>query len=360
MIGFLLPPVAASGRVPGAEGLHHALRRTVSCTRPQALASAAALAALVLGGWLTESFNWLVLFGALLVGAAVAHGLLALCRIGLPQRAGWEWLWLMLALSIPLAAGAAVLVFRACAPHVRLPLLDHGRVFVSAAVFLSLAVALPLLAAQRQARALHVANLERAALAAQLKSLQAQVEPHFLYNTLANTRYLARHQPEKAVHMLDHLIAYLRAALPDMRTEESTVGRECELAEHYLGMMAIRFGERLGSGIDCPADLRDAAMPPLMLMSLVENAVQHGVEPKPGAVRVQVSVRAEEKILCVLVSDDGAGLGRTTLGSGVGLRNVRERLAALYGERAGVELRTNSRGGTEAELRLPLILERHD
>ena len=154
--------------------------------------------------------------------------------------------------------------------------------------------------------------------------------------------------------MLDHLIAYLHTALPDMRTSESTLVREFQLAEHYLALMAIRFGARMSYEVACPPALAPAAMPPLMLMSLVENAVRHGVEAKPGAVTVRVSAAAQGDSLHVLVADSGAGLAETVFGSGVGLRNVRERLAAQYGPRAGFELRTGSAGQTEAELRLPL------
>jgi LytS/YehU family sensor histidine kinase len=138
------------------------------------------------------------------------------------------------------------------------------------------------------------------------------------------------------------------------------LGRECELAEHYLALLSIRFGARLVTHVDCPADLRDATLPPLLLMSLVENAVRHGVEPRPGTVNVRVAASAEAGRLRVLVADDGAGLGGTVLGSGVGLRNVRERLAALYGGDGGVALRTGAEGWTEAELTLPLQREHHE
>jgi sensor histidine kinase YesM len=158
--------------------------------------------------------------------------------------------------------------------------------------------------------------------------------------------------------MLDHLIAYLRTALPDMRTPDSTLGRECDLAGHYLALMEIRFGARLVTKIDCPEWLRELPVPPMMLMSLVENAVRHGVEPKPGDVRVSVTAAASgDGRLAIVVRDDGAGLlgqqGTALLGSGVGLRNVRERLQALYGANAAFELRRAADGATEAELILP-------
>ena len=219
-----------------------------------------------------------------------------------------------------------------------------------------LSLALPLWQVQSQAAALRLANLEQAAVTAELKALQAQIEPHFLYNTLANTRYLARHDPEKAVRMLDHLIAYLHSALPDMRSSASTLGREFELAEHYLALMAIRFGERLSYQLDCEAGLEGAAMPPLMLMSLVENAVQHGVEPMPGQVSVRLQASAADGKLRVLVIDDGAPAGASVLGSGVGLANLRARLQAQFGSAAGFALRIEAGKATQAELILPLEL----
>ena len=138
-----------------------------------------------------------------------------------------------------------------------------------------------------------------------------------------------------------------------MRSQASALGREFELAGHYLALMAIRFGERLQYRLDCPSDLAAVPMPPLLLMTLVENAVRHGVEPKPGTVRIAVTVGREHGVLTIVVADDGAGIGETTLGSGVGLRNLRERLQALYGTRAGFVLRRGDGGLTEAVLTLP-------
>jgi sensor histidine kinase YesM len=136
----------------------------------------------------------------------------------------------------------------------------------------------------------------------------------------------------------------------------STLGRELALAGHYLSVMTLRYGERMSTGMDCPPALADAVMPPLMLMSLVENAVQHGLEPKPGAVHIALRAWEEQGSLCMMVSDTGAGLGGKVLGSGVGLRNVRERLQALYGAQAGFTLRAGE-AATEALLRIPLRRE---
>jgi sensor histidine kinase YesM len=138
-----------------------------------------------------------------------------------------------------------------------------------------------------------------------------------------------------------------------MRSQASTLGREFELAGHYLALMAIRFGERLQYRLDCPPALAAISMPPLLLMTLVENAVRHGVEPKPGTVRIGITAVRTGDAVTIVVADDGAGIANATLGSGVGLRNLRERLQALYGARAGFVLRRGEAGLTEAVLTLP-------
>ncbi|CAN7309172.1 histidine kinase [Pseudoduganella sp. LjRoot289] len=343
----------------GELGPAPALRRLAGCNARQASASAALVLALCGLAWQRHAYSWLILFAALLVAAALGLALLQLVRLVLSVQpaspdGGWGWAWGGLLAALAAGAGGAALAYRGLAALLSLHSLGGGQVFGSALAFGALLLALPLMVSRRQSQALHLAALRQAALSAELKSLQAQVEPHFLYNTLANTRYLARHEPAKAVEMLDHLIAYLHTALPDMRTTASTLGRECELAEHYLALMAIRFGERMSYQVECPAGLAQAAMPPLMLMSLVENAVRHGVEAKPGPVLVRVGAEQVDGSLRVLVADSGAGLAEAVFGSGVGLRNVRERLAAQYGGAGGFELRTGVAGHTEAELRLPL------
>ena len=344
-------PAMRCGPVP-------ALQQLLGCTRQQLALSAGQV--VLVGGiclW-RQSYDLLALFASLMLAAAVVLPGEALLRKLLPPDAGWRWCWAAQPLLLALGASAATLAYRGATAALHLKALGAVQMWGSAMAFGTLVAVVPLLYAQRQANALRLAELERATLSAELKSLQAQVEPHFLYNTLANTRYLARHAPERAVDMLDHLIAYLRTALPDMRTPDSTLGRECDLAGHYLALMEIRFGARLVTKIDCPEWLRELPVPPMMLMSLVENAVRHGVEPKPGDVRVSVTAAAGGDCrLAIVVRDDGAGLlgqqGTALLGSGVGLRNVRERLQALYGANATFELRRAADGATEAELILP-------
>lgn len=336
-----------------------ALQQLVSCTRRQFVLSALHILLVTAVFLWRQWYDLLVLFACLLLAAALVLPGEALLRRVLPTDAGWRWCWAAQPLLLALGASAATLAYVYATKTLHLKALGGAQMLGSALAFGALVAVVPLLYAQRQANALRLSELQRVALSAELKSLQAQVEPHFLYNTLANTRYLARHAPERAVEMLDHLIAYLRTALPDMRTPSSTLARECELAGHYLALMEIRFGTRLATRIACPEDLGSLPIPPMMLMSLVENAVQHGVEPKPGAVCVSVAaaLRGDGR-LGIVVRDDGAGVqsgqGATLLGSGVGLRNVRERLQALYGGLAAFELRQAADGATEAELLLPV------
>jgi signal transduction histidine kinase len=270
-------------------------------------------------------------------------------------RQYWSVSWAWAIAALVLGTLGAALVHRSVWTPQELIVFSRRDILGLAALVWGCVVAFPLAAVQRQAYREELASLRLAALSAQLKALQAQVEPHFLYNTLANTRYLARHQPERAVQMLDHLIAYLHRALPDMRARASNVRRECELAGHYLALMAIRFGERLHYTVDWEKDLAEAEMPPLLLISLVENAVRHGVEPMPGTVTVEVRAAREGGRIRLAVIDDGPGPGqRGSTGNGVGLRNASDRLRSLYGAAASLTLTRGPDQRTRAELVLPL------
>jgi nitrate/nitrite-specific signal transduction histidine kinase len=326
-----------------------AIPRLYGCTWRQGLLSLLCLAFVAGGALLLQRYALLALFGAIVVPGFVACTTLLLAA---------RWLRWAGAVALLLAAtGAAAWAVLPAYQSVLAAWDVHAlpdQQLLACVIGVNVAVlGLPLWFARTRARAQQLADLRTAALAAELKALQAQVEPHFLYNTLANTRYLARHQPPRAVEMLEHLIAYLHSALPDMRSQISTLGREFELAGHYLALMAIRFGERLQYRLDCPPALAAMTMSPLLLMTLVENAVRHGVEPKPGTVRIAVTAMCHDEVLTIVVADDGAGPGEATLGSGVGLRNLRERLQALFGTRAGFVLRRTGEGLTEAVLTLP-------
>jgi len=190
--------------------------------------------------------------------------------------------------------------------------------------------------------------VERQALQAQLQRLQAQIEPHMLFNTLANLQGLIAIDPVRAQSMLDQLITYLRATLSAARAERTTLGQEFALLDAYLGLMSVRMGARLSFALDLPEDLRSTELPPMLLQPLVENAIAHGIEPNVAGGHIQVSARAAEGGLELLVSDTGRGLdaGPGKPGTGLGLANVRERLQALYGGRASFSLEAAPQGAT--------------
>jgi sensor histidine kinase YesM len=195
-------------------------------------------------------------------------------------------------------------------------------------------------------------KLERQGAQAELKLLQAQVEPHFLFNTLSNLRYLVQTGSPDALRMLDHLIHYLRTALPEMRAEGSTVAREAELARAYLEIMRLRMGGALAFDIDVPDEAAACPLPPLMLLTLVENAIKHGVGPVGGG-RIVLRARRLAGRLRVEVEDDGRGL-EGAMGAGVGLTNMRERLRTLHGEAARLEIEARAPRGVLAAIEVPL------
>jgi sensor histidine kinase YesM len=205
-------------------------------------------------------------------------------------------------------------------------------------------------AARERERARNV-ELERLALDAQLRSLQAQIEPHFLFNTLANVVSLIDSAPDKARGMLERLIDLLRASLAASRGQRTALAQECALVRAYLDILSIRMGERLAYRIDVPAELAAVSLPPLTLQPLVENAIRHGLEPKLAGGSVTIAARRTGDSVEVIIDDDGLGFSDNA-GAGVGLANVRERLAGLYGERArlAIEERTP---GTRIRVTLP-------
>jgi hypothetical protein len=203
------------------------------------------------------------------------------------------------------------------------------------------------------------ANVNRQIVEAKLMALQAQVEPHFLYNTLANVQALTEVDPAQANQMTGHLIQYLRAALPKMRENISTVGQEIELVRAYLNILKMRMGTRLEFGIDVPDDVKSLPFPPLMLPSLVENAIKHGLEPQREGGRIDVSAEkvgeGDTAQVRLIVRDTGRGFSDAPVqaGGGVGLANIRERLAALFGERARLIMESNVPKGVIATIETP-------
>jgi len=196
---------------------------------------------------------------------------------------------------------------------------------------------------------------QRQAAESQLRLLQSQLEPHMLFNTLANLRVLIGLDAVRAQAMLDHLIAYLRATLNASRSDSHPLATEFERLADYLALMAIRMGPRLAVDFTLPEALRQQPVPPLLLQPLVENSIQHGLEPKVEGGRI--SVRAEQRNgrLVLSVLDTGLGLGAAGAQreGGFGLSQVRERLATLYGRRALLRVEAAA-GGTLATVELPV------
>ena len=181
------------------------------------------------------------------------------------------------------------------------------------------------------------AGVAGADVEAQLTALQAQIEPHFLFNTLANVKRLYETAPDQGREMLASLINYLRAALPAMRESGSTLGRELELARSFLTILKMRMRERLDFSIDHDPGLANARVPPMVLPTLVENAIKHGLSPLREGGRIDIHARREGDDLLVEVRDNGIGFSGSA-GAGVGLANTRSRLTALYGARASMTL----------------------
>jgi len=187
-----------------------------------------------------------------------------------------------------------------------------------------------------------------------LALLQAQIEPHFLFNVLGNVRRLYRTQPKAGSETIACLMLYLRAALPQFRSQSSSLGSELELVRAYLELLQVRMGSRLTFSIETDPLLENIDFPPMLLITLVENAIKHGLEPVGGG-SVCVEVHAHSDRLRVAVLDDGTGLGAAASGgTGVGLANVRRQLAARYKGQARLTLEARTPRGTRAAISIPL------
>jgi hypothetical protein len=194
---------------------------------------------------------------------------------------------------------------------------------------------------------------EKELTVAKLSLLQAQVEPHFLYNTLASAQVLTRTDPPRADRMLGHLIAFLRHSLPRTDDAVSTLGAEVACVRAYLEILQVRMGDRLKVQVEVPSVLEGVPLPPMMLQTLVENAIKHGLEPVPGGGTLWLFARADGDRVAITVADDGRGLSEGGSGSGIGLANVRERLRLAYGDAASFVLAANFPKGVAATITVP-------
>jgi sensor histidine kinase YesM len=307
----------------------------------------------ILRGWLDYFLDLATVGGCLFVAVAIAASLR-------PASSVTRHLLLLGAIAVGALGGELLLTVRAPLPT-----------DVSAAVVLlakvarwlvvgSLAYAIYVYqrraaqaAAQAHESGLQRVQLERQMTEARLQSLQAQIEPHFLFNTLANVHRLYQTEPGLGKKMLANFVAYLRAALPQMRHDETTLKQEVELARAYLNVLQVRMGARLVFRLDVPDDLGALPFPPLALSTLTENAVKHGLNPLPEGGTIEIRARVESRRLSVEVADTGAGL-RQSGGSGAGLANLRARLAALYGNEASLSIRANEPRGIRVTIAVPL------
>jgi hypothetical protein len=305
------------------------------------------------------AMGWLSRFSVFLV-TGITTLLTALAVLNAAGRAGRES-FTVAAIAAIAGAGASALVRYAIGATPS----DEGPAFMllvftswlgsSAILVAAYVYYLRAQAAQEEAHSAELRSgaLQTQQLATRLRLLQAQVEPHFLFNTLSNARRLCQSDAGAGRAMLAQLTRYLRGALPRMREDETSLADELELVSAYLGLQKIRLGERLQTSIDAPATLLETRVPPMMLATLVENAIKHGIAPlaEGGAIRIRAERGGDA--LKLTVADTGRGLTAAS-GSGVGLANIRARLAALYGERAGLRIEANAPRGVAAVITLPL------
>lgn len=308
-----------------------------------------------------------------LVGRATLAGLLALLVFGLLER--WparlpRWLarWVLQVLGVVLAVPLGVLFAYLLSTGGSLSAFwaNEARIsgyFYMASSGLVLGALLALSAMLRQrdetARAqalafeLERSELERRALDARLRLLQAQVEPHFLFNTLANVRALVDAGSPQASQVLGSLIAYLRAAVPRLNQPATTLGQELELVRAYLALMHLRMPDRLQFELRAGPEVQTLRCPTMTLLTLVENAIRHGIDPSEDGGRVEVEVRRVGERVLARVSDTGMGLNAGGDGLGTGLSTLRERLQLVFGGDAQLRLTAREGGGVVAEVEFP-------
>ena len=200
------------------------------------------------------------------------------------------------------------------------------------------------------------AALEQETMLARLKTLEAQIEPHFLFNTLANVRRLYETDAAAGETMLERLMRYLVVALPSMRDEFPTLGREAQLIEAYLDLQQVRMGRRLRYSVDIAPALHAIGVPSMMLLTLVENAIKHGLAPLREGGRVDVAAVVDGDALRLEIADTGRGFGGDSSGMGTGLANIRARLAAMFGDAAALTLMPGPERGLLATIRMPMRL----
>jgi len=323
---------------------------------------------------LLMSLGWKSGFASLLV-RTLTLGTIAMIVFGVfeqwPRRlpvslARWVLQVAAVAFSMPLSTFVIyVLSTKQGAPPFWLDTDRLGGFMGLSMMFLLLApwAALAALVRQKDALARHQAlafelersELQRQATDARLHLLQAQVAPHFLFNTLANVQALVDAGSPQASAVLRSLVAYLRAAVPRLHEPATTLGQELELVQAYLELMHMRMPDRLQFTLEAAEDTRGLRCPPMTLLTLVENAVRHGIDPSEEGGRIDVQVSRKGARCCVRVSDTGIGLQQAGDGLGTGLKSLRERLALSFGADAQLRLSAVEPHGVNVDVEFPAI-----
>ncbi len=314
-------------------------------------------------------FCWRIIDGgrhavaALLRRLQIARGETAYQRAGFP---GWGWLIGLVILGMVLGPILGTSLADFITGNGRFDITTWGsrggQVTMIVTILASLASLIILSSLERLSSARAQAEAaQRAAAETQLKLLESQLEPHMLFNTLANLRVLIALDPPKAQLMLDQLIGFLRGTLGASRVAEHALSVEFARLGDYLALLKVRMGERLQVSFDLPAVLSDVAIAPLLLQPLVENSIKHGLEPNIHGGHIRVTARRDANTLVLTVRDTGGGLSDTPTdvaneGTRFGLQQVRDRLNALYNGAASfvLENSTDADGGTVATIRMPM------
>ncbi len=317
-----------------------------------------------LGSAETPVTTWIARSVIVGTGALVAFGIAESWPARLPRWLGrWVFQLLAMAAAIPISAYAAYWITLGGAPE----FMANPKRFVGfgqlsiAGIFFGAWVALGAMIRQRDARA-HAQTLafererrelERQAIEARTQLLRSQIQPHFLFNTLANIQALVEAGSPHAPQVLASLIAYLKAAVPQLDETVSTLGREVELARAYLELMRMRMPDRLRFALDVDPSVLQFRCPPTTLLTLVENAVRHGIDPAEDGGDIDVAIKRDGGDVLIRVDDSGVGPGTAESSTGTGLRALRERLVLAFGEAAALRLFERQPRGFTAEVQFP-------
>jgi len=360
-----MPTQALSMELPPAEAAPKGVRRTFGLQRIAIMLLIAVPIALLISIESETRFpTWLVRSLIVGSGALLAFGIAESWPRRLPRWLGrWVFQLLALAVAIPLSAYVAYWITVAGPPA----FMANPKRFVGfgqlslAGIFFGAWVALGAMIRQReaQAHALSLAfererrELERQAVEARTQLLRSQIQPHFLFNTLANVQALVEAGSPHAPQVLASLIAYLKAAVPQLDETVSTLGREVELARAYLDLMKMRMPDRLRYTFAVDPSVLALRCPPTTLLTLVENAVRHGIDPAEDGGDIDVAVRRDGGDVLIRVEDSGVGPGASNAGAGTGLKALRERLALAFGSGAALRLFERRPNGFTAEVQFP-------